>query len=69
MRAVEPLDVWRAIIVVEGPEPRVMEAPGESVWPEMMYWDCAFGVMVEEPMVRGWGSVFEGGERREVWGP
>ncbi len=55
--------------MVEAPETRVMETPGESVWPEMMYWDSAFGVIVSEPMVRGWGSVFEGGERREVWGP
>ena len=41
-----PLDVWRARTVVEAPEPRVMEEPGASVWPEIMYWDCAFGVMV-----------------------
>lgn len=32
--------------MVEAPEPRVMDEPGESVWLDMMYWDCAFGVMV-----------------------
>ena len=41
-----PLDVCRARTVVEAPEPRVIEEPGASVWPEIMYWDCAFGVMV-----------------------
>lgn len=33
-------------MVVEGPEPRVMVEPGERVWLDMTYWDCAFGVMV-----------------------
>lgn len=52
--------------MAEGPEPRVMETPGRRVEPEMTYWDWGFGVMVEEPMVRG-GGVVRG--RREVLVP
>ena len=43
-----------------------IQEPGERVWPEMMCWDFAVGLIVEEPMVRFWGSIFESGERREV---
>ena len=42
----EPLDVCKARRVVEVPEPRVMDEPGERVWLEMTYWDWEFGVMV-----------------------
>ena len=68
MRAVLPLEVWRARTVVDDPEPMVMVEPGESVDPEMMYWDCAFGVMISEPMVRAGGLVLVA-PRMEVLGP
>lgn len=47
----EPEDIWRDRAVVEAPEPRVMEEPGARVRLAMMYWDCAFGVMVSPLMV------------------
>lgn len=55
-----PLDVWSARTVVEVPEPRVMDEPGERVWLEMMYWDCAFGVMVSLLMTIGAGALAGG---------
>ena len=45
-RAVVPPDVCRARTVLEVSEPRVVEEPGFKVWPEMMYCDWAFGVIV-----------------------
>ena len=36
MRAVVPLDVWRARTVVEEPEPMVTVKPGKRVEPEIM---------------------------------
>lgn len=39
MRAVVPLEVWRARTVVEDPESRVIVEPGERVEPDMIYWD------------------------------
>ena len=58
--AVEPLDVWSARTVVEVPEPRVMLEPGARVWPDTMYWDCAFGVMVSLLMMIGAGALAGG---------
>ena len=55
-RAVVPLDVCSAMTVLEASEPRVMEEPGFKVWPEIMYWDWAFGVMVWSLMVIGAGA-------------
>lgn len=43
--------------MVEAPEPRVMEEPGERVWLDMMYWDCAFGVMVSPLTMIGGGAL------------
>ena len=48
-------DVWSVMTVVEVPVPMVMVEPGVRVWPAMMYWDAAFGVMVWEPIVIGPG--------------
>ena len=31
----------------------VLEEPGLKVWSEIMYWDCAFGVMIWSLMVIG----------------
>ena len=56
----EPEDVWRARRVVEGPEPRVTDEPGARVWLAMMYWDCAFGVIVWPLMVSGAGPLAGG---------
>lgn len=56
----EPEDVCRAKMVAEALEPSVMEAPGVRVWPEMMYWDWAFGVMVWLSMVIGTGALAGG---------
>lgn len=55
-RAVVPPDVCRARTVLEASEPRVMEESGFKVWPEIMYWDWAFGVMVWSLMVIGPGA-------------
>ena len=54
-RAVVPPDLCRARAVLEASEPRVME-PVFKVWPEIMYWDWAFGVMVWSLMVIGAGT-------------
>ena len=44
----EPL-VWTATIVVEAPEPRVMDEPGSIVWPPVTKLDdgAGLGVAVE----------------------
>ena len=48
-----PEAVWRATTIVAEPEISVMDWPlARRVEPEMMYCDCAFGVMVSVPMVR-----------------
>ena len=60
-RAVVPLDVCSAMTVLEASEPRVMEEPGFKVWPEIMYWDWAFGVMVWSLMVIGAGAFAPAG--------
>ena len=39
LRAVLPLEVWRARTVADDPEPRVIVEPGERVEPDMIYWD------------------------------
>ena len=54
--------------MVEDPEPRVTVEPGKRVEPEMMYWDCAFGVMISEPTVRAGGLVLVV-PKMEVLGP
>ena len=43
--------------MVEVPEPRVMDEPGARVWLAMMYWDCAFGVIVRPLMMIGAGTL------------
>jgi len=47
----EPL-VWTATIVVEAPEPRVMDEPGSIVWPAVTKFDdgAGLGVAVEPPV-------------------
>ena len=60
-RAVVPPDVCRARTVLEASEPRVMEEPGFKVWPEIMYWDWAFGVMVWSLMVISAGAFAPAG--------
>ena len=45
--------MWMARTVVAAPDVSVMDWPlARRVEPEMMYCDCAFGVMVSVPMVR-----------------
>ena len=61
IRAVVPLDMCRARTVLEAPEPRVMEEPGVKVWPEIRYWDWAFGVMVRSLIVIGTGALILAG--------
>ena len=56
----EPLDVCKARTVVEVPEPRVMDEPGERVWLEMTYWDWEFGVIVSLFTMIGAGTLESG---------
>lgn len=56
----EPLDVCKASRVVEVPEPRVMDEPGERVWLEMTYWDWEFGVIVSLFTTIGAGPLASG---------
>ena len=51
-----------------GPDPRVMDEPATRVWPETMYSEWAFGVMVASLMVMGTGAIggAVGKVRREV---
>ncbi len=70
MRAVREPDIWSARIVVEEDEVRVIGELRARVEPAMRYWDCAFGVMVSVPMVRGAARsvpVAEG--KRDALGP
>ena len=47
--------------MVEVPEPSVMgEPPGERVWLDTMYWDCALGLMVSLLMMIGAGALGDG---------
>ena len=46
--------------MVEVPEPRVMDEPGERVWPEMTYWDWEFGVIVSLFTMIGAGALESG---------
>ncbi len=69
MRAVREPDIWSARIVVEEEEIRVMGELRARVEPAMRYWDCAFGVIVSEPMMMAGGVVGSGmGIKREVLG-
>ena len=42
-----------------------MEEPGVRVWDEIIYWDCAFGVMVSPLMVRAGVRAVGGGVNRD----
>ena len=56
----EPLDVCKARTVVEVPEPRVMDEPGERVWLEMTYWDWESGIIVSLFTMIGVGALESG---------
>ena len=56
----EPDDVRRARGVVEVREPRVMDEPGARAWLAMMYWECAFGVIVWPSIIIGAGGLAGG---------
>ena len=46
--------------MVEVPEPRIMDEPGERVWLEMTYWDWEFGVIVSLFTMIGAGALESG---------
>ncbi len=60
---------------MEGPEPRVRVEPGERVWLDMTYWDCAFGVMVSLLLMMIGAKALAGGVKAlraevvRIWEP
>ena len=57
MSCICELEVCRAKTVGEGPAPRVMVETGARVWPEAIYWEEGFAVMIWLPTVIGPGTV------------